>query len=52
MATLQKFSIRLNLEELYDKVYGKGTFEKYVRKNVMEKIQKSQEEWKKKRGAK
>ena len=48
MATLQKFSIRLNLEELYDKVYGKGTFEKYVRKNVMEKIQKSQEEWKKK----
>lgn len=52
IATLQKFSTRINVEELYDHVYGKGTFEKYARKNVMDKIQKSQEEWKKKKGAK
>lgn len=52
IATLQKNSIRINLEELYDKVYGKDTFEKYVRENVMNKIQKSQEEWKRKNGGK
>lgn len=52
IVTLQKNSTRINVEELYDHVYGKGTFEKYARKTVMEKIQKSQEEWKKKRGAK
>lgn len=48
IATLQKFSKRINLEDLYNQIYGKNTFEKYVRENVMKKIYKSQEAWKKK----
>lgn len=52
ISTLQKFSTRINLEELYDHIYGKGTYEKYARETVMKKIQKSQEEWKKKKGTK
>jgi len=53
IATLQKYSIKINVEELYDQIYGKGTFEKYARKNVMNKIEASQKAWKEKnRGGK
>ncbi len=46
MATLSQYSIRLTLRELYDKIYGNGTYEKYVEKNVMKKIEASQKAWK------
>ena len=50
--TLFGFSLMISLKELYNKIYGEGTFEKYAMKNVMKKIEASQKEWKKKKGAK
>ena len=52
IATLQKYSLKVSLEELFDKIYGVGSFEKHARKHIMEIIEKSQLEWKKAKGVK
>lgn len=44
--TLQRFSLRLSMKEIYEKIYGKNTYEKYVEKNIMKKIEASQAAWK------
>lgn len=46
MATLQNYSIRFNLEEIYEKVYGKGTFKQHAEEHVKQLVEASQIEWK------
>lgn len=46
IATLQNYSLRINLEEIFDKIYGKDSFKKHAEKHVMGIIEKSQQDWK------
>ena len=42
-----KYSLKINLEEYYNYIYGEHTFEKYALRNVMKKVEESQKNWKK-----
>ncbi len=45
--TLSAYSVKINLEELYDHIWGEGTFNKNASQNVANKVIISQNNWKK-----
>lgn len=44
--TLFGYSLMLSMREIYEKIYGPDTYDKYVDKIIQKKIQESQMRWK------